>query len=161
MSMKPIVLAAGLATLPGLAFAHVAATPNTTTAGAYTAVAFRVGHGCDGKATTQLRLEVPAAIAQARPRALPGWKLTIEKDAAGRLSAMVWRGKLPDERFESFEVLFKAPDQSGPLFFPAIQTCVGAEQQWIEVPADGSPAGSHPAPVVTVVPVGGAAAAHH
>ena len=147
--------------IPHLALAHVAATPATTSAGAYTAVAFRVGHGCDGKPTVALRLEIPAAVAQARPRAIAGWRIAIEKAPDGRTSAVTWRGRLPEAQFETFELLFKAPDQPGPLYFPATQTCSGGQVQWTEIPRPGEAAGalSHPAPVVSVTPSG--AAGHH
>ena len=160
---RPNVLIIALAfAVPAGAQAHVAATPSTTTPGAYTAVAFRVGHGCDGKATTALRIEIPAALAQVRPRAIAGWRIAIEKTPDGRTSAVTWRGRLPEERFETFELLFKAPDQPGPLYFPAIQTCAGAEAQWTEIPGPGAGPGglSHPAPAVTVIP-GDGAPAHH
>lgn len=156
----PLVLAATL--LPAAALAHVTASPSTTPAGAYTAVAFRVGHGCDGKATTALRVEIPSALAQARPRAIAGWRIAIEKAPDGRTVAVTWRGRLPEERFEVFELLFKAPDQAGPLYFPTVQTCAGAQAQWTELPEPNDAAGglSHPAPVVTVTPAA-AGASHH
>lgn len=129
--MRPLILAAlALTAAPAAALAHVSATPATTASGAYTPVAFRVGHGCDGEATTAVRIEIPAAIAEARARAVPGWTLAMEKSKDGRTTAVTWRGRLPDSQFEMFELLFKAPDQAGVLTFPTLQSCGRKEAKW-------------------------------
>lgn len=154
-----VLAAAAVALLPAAALAHVSASPSQTAAGAYTQAAFRIGHGCSpGAATTSLRIEIPPALDQARPRAIPGWTLAIEKSREGRTTAVTWTGRLPDERFEVFELLFKAPAQTGALVFPAVQTCGKEQATWIETP---EAAKAHPAPVIQVTPAADPHAGHH
>ena len=145
------ILAAGLAlALPAAARAHVVAAPEQAEAGAYQPVAFRVGHGCGKAATTAIRVEIPDAVASARPQPRPGWTLSIEK-AGERTNAVVWRGLLPDDQFDEFQILFKLPDQPQVLYFPTVQTCGAEESQWTEIPEQGERA-SHPAPSLTILP---------
>lgn len=115
---------------PGAALAHVTAQPSKADAGAYTQVAFRVGHGCSGKATTALRLQIPPSLPEVRARPVPGWKVATEKSPDGRTTAVTWRGRLPDEQFEVFELLFKAPAEAGTLTFDVVQTCGRDEAKW-------------------------------
>lgn len=120
-----------LAAIPAAALAHVTAAPTTADSGARVQAAFRVGHGCEtGAETSALRIEVPANVAEARPRALAGWKLALEKAPDGRTTAVTWRGRLPDAQFEIFELYFKAPDAAGPVVFPVVQTCGRKEAKW-------------------------------
>jgi hypothetical protein len=141
------------------AMAHVAADPREAPAGAYQAVAFRVGHGCGQAATTAIRIEIPETMASARPQPKPGWALTIEKDGE-RVTAIVWRGALPGDQFDDFAILFKLPAEPGALYFPTVQSCGEAENQWTEVPAAGESA-SDPAPALTILPAAKAAPAHN
>jgi uncharacterized protein YcnI len=151
-------MAAAFAALPGLATAHVAADPGRASAGAYQAVVFRVGHGCGEAATTALRIEVPAEMASARPQPKPGWTLEIERQD-GKVTAVTWRGELPDDQFDEFAMLFKLPDQPATLYFPTVQSCGADESQWTEIPSAGERA-SHPAPALVVTPKAAAAETH-
>lgn len=163
MKTLSIAVAAGLAILgsAGAASAHVAFAQPVAVAGAHWAGALRVSHGCDGSATTSVRVEIPPAITVARPRALAGWKVVIERtplatplpaEGGGmlseRVSAITWTGRLPDDMFEEFSLAAKLPAVPGPLAFPVIQTCEKGAVRWTEVAgADGSrPA--HPAAVL-------------
>jgi uncharacterized protein YcnI len=144
------------------AFAHVSAEPRQAPAGAYQAITFRVGHGCGKAATTALRIELPPGLASARPQPKPGWTLKIEKDGE-RPTAIVWSGDLPGDQFDEFAILTKLPDQAGPLYFPAIQSCGADEAAWTEVPdPDASTAAlKSPAPSLMVTPAQGAPEHHH
>src|SRR5204862_3869073 len=104
-SMKawPMLLALAAAA-PGAALAHVTASPASAEPGARVQAAFRVGHGCDGAGTTALRIEMPAGVAEPHPRAVAGFRLVIDKAADGRVTAVTWRGPLPDAQFELFEL---------------------------------------------------------
>jgi hypothetical protein len=128
--MQRIALIALIAATPGAALAHVTATPNTVEAGSRPQVSFRVGHGCEGAATTALRIEIPAGVEEARPRPVAGWKLEIAKDKDGHATAVTWRGKLPDDQFDAFEISFRAPDKEGKLTFAALQTCGAKHAEW-------------------------------
>ena len=150
--------AIALALTPSLAAAHIVADPGTATAGAYQPVVFRVGHGCGSAATTAVRVEIPAEMASARPQAKPGWRLEIER-AGEKVSAIIWRGELPDEQFDEFAILFKLPDAAATYYFPTVQTCGQQESQWTEIPSAGERP-SHPAPSLVVTPKAGQAETH-
>lgn len=141
-------LAAAAAATP--AAAHIAADPAQATAGAYQAVRFRVGHGCDGAATTAVRIEIPAQMVSARPQPKPGWALEIAK-AGDRVAAITWRGTLPADQFEEFAIFFKLPAQAGRLALPAVQTCGETQIRWTEIPDEG-PRPKRPAPILTLTP---------
>ena len=151
--------AALIAALPSTAAAHVAADPGRASAGANQAVVFRVGHGCGEAATTALRIEIPSEMASARPQPKPGWTLEIERQD-GTVTAVTWRGELPDDQFDEFAMLFKLPDQPATLYFPTVQSCGADESQWTEIPSAGERA-SHPAPTLVVTPKAAAAGTHH
>jgi uncharacterized protein YcnI len=146
MRLLILTLAAMAVTLPSAASSHIVASPSSALAGSHAAVAFRVGHGCDGDATTAVRIEIPAGV-EARPRAVPGWALALEKSKDGRTTAVTWRGRLPDSQFEVFELLFTAPAQAGPLTFPTLQSCGARKANW--------------SPVVTITPATDPHAGHH
>lgn len=128
--MRLALTALALVAVPTLAAAHVVVAPTATTSGARVQAAFRVGHGCEGADTTALRIEIPAGVEEARPRAIPGYKLAIEKAPDGRIKAITWTGRLPDSQFDVFEIFLKAPDATGDLTFPVVQTCGKKTANW-------------------------------
>ena len=152
----------------GSATAHVVLSQAEAPAGGYYTAYFRVGHGCEGSPTTALRVEMPDGIGTARPQPNPGWTLRIEhqplptpvRGEGGRLltervSALTWTGGvLPDEDWDEFGLSAKLPARQGPLYFPAVQTCVKGEERWTDTPAPGQPqhALHHPAPVIMLWP---------
>jgi uncharacterized protein YcnI len=150
--MRSILLAAGLLAAAGAAQAHVSVTPTQAKAGGYQLFRFGLGHACDGsKATTALRLEIPAGVTSAKPQAKPGWKMTVEPgEPGGAPKAIVWRGNLSGEEFDEFLVFMKLPAKAGAMPIVATQTCDKGETRWAD------PAGSKtPAPLVTLT-AGGA-----
>jgi uncharacterized protein YcnI len=166
---KPIlILALAAATVGAPAAAHVVLSVRQASAGSYYTGAFHVGHGCAGSATTALRVEIPAAIANAKPQPKPGWTLEIEREPLAtpikgeggeavttRARAFTWRGRLPDDEFDEFAITAKLPADAGVLVFPAVQTCEQGETRWTDAPAaPGQPRSAHPAPTLTVMPKG-------
>lgn len=160
-----VLLLAGLAAAAaaGAAQAHVVFVHPAAVAGSHWAGALRVSHGCDGSATTSVRVEIPEGIVVARPRVPAGWSVAIEREplaepvpAEGggllteRVSAITWTGRLSDDQFEEFGLAAKLPPQAGPLVFPVIQTCEQGEARWTEVAAAGAPRPAHPAPVLNL-----------
>lgn len=155
-------LAAAFATQ---AHAHVVMVPATTPTGASFVGAFSVSHGCDGAATRSLRVEFPKEVTGVKPQAKAGWTVAIEREPLSapipgeggklittRIKAITWKGLLPDEQFDTFGVMLRAPKTAGPLYLPAVQTCTKGENRWVEVPASGQAWHSvaHPAPVLNV-----------
>lgn len=161
----PVRLLIGLAaaSIVGAAQAHVVFTQPIATAAAHWAGALRVGHGCDGSATTSVRVEIPAGILVARPQPKAGWLIAIEREplatpVAGeggrmlteRVSAITWTGLLPDDQFEEFGLAAKLPAGAGALAFPVTQVCQQGEARWTDIASDGAPRPAHPAPVLTL-----------
>lgn len=153
-----------LALSPGVALAHVTLDPAQAPAGGYQVLRFTVGHGCgDTAATTALRVEIDPAFSAARPQPKPGWMVTIDKDADGKVTAVSWRGgPLAPDQFDQFGLLVHAPDTPGPIAFPVVQSCEGgAESQWTEVPEPDGGRPTHPAPILTITPAATSAAHQH
>ena len=154
------------ATTPSLALAHVVMTPATAAPGGGYLGAFSVSHGCNGAATVALRVELPPGATGVKPQAKPGWIITIEREPLAapipgeggrmittRVRAITWKGLLPDDQFDTFGVMLRAPKTAGPLYIPAVQTCEKGENRWVDIPAPGQAWHSvpHPAPVITLV----------
>lgn len=146
----------------GPALAHVAVDPKAATAGAYQVLRFGVGHGCDGQATTALRIELPPGVAGAHPQPKPGWTLAVERGPDGDARAVVWRGRLEADQYDEFLIHARLPATPGPLALPAVQTCGAVEARWTDIPAPGGPRPARPAPLVTLTPSDAdPAPAHH
>ena len=165
------LLTAGLLTLAvtSAARAHVTLeTENAATNSTYKAV-LRVGHGCDGKPTTAIRVKIPEGVIAAKPMPKPGWQLaTIQGRYAAAydyfgtplsegVTEIAWSGgSLPDEWYDEF--IFRARLTGFPpgtvVHFPVVQECAeGAVHRWIEIPAAGKSPDDYeePAPAVTIV----------
>lgn len=153
----------------GSALAHVTletqeATPDST----YKAV-LRVGHGCDGKPTTAIRVRIPEGVIAAKPMPKPGWRLTTSTgqyvqayDYFGTpmregVTEIAWTGgELPDEYYDEFvfRVRLTGFAPGTVVYFPVVQECSGGIHRWIEIPAAGKSADDYeePAPGVKIVP---------
>ncbi|MBQ0822523.1 DUF1775 domain-containing protein [Microvirga terrae] len=149
------------------ALAHVSfengqATPNAT----YKAV-LRIPHGCDGKATLKVRVRIPEGIVAVKPMPKAGWKLETAKGAYVKayqvngeavsegVTDIVWSGSLDDAYYDEFvfQARFTEAYQPGAtVYFPVVQECDGATEEWTQVPAAGEDPHSlkSPAPGVRV-----------
>jgi len=151
MDILKVLAAAAAVAVPAAASAHVSVQPQEAKAGGYLVLRFGAGHGCDGKATTAVRIEIPEGVAMANPQPKPGWRLVIEHARDPKIaSAIVWKGKLPADQFEEFLILAKLPAEAGPLAFPAVQTCGATEVRWDEPVPTGGPRPQHPAPTISL-----------
>lgn len=157
--LKNLCLAAALSAA-GAAQAHVSVQPTEATAGSYQVLRFGVGHGCDGKATRALRIEIPNGVSAARPQPKPGWTLSVERSPDGATTAIIWTGALAADEFEEFLILTRLPASAGALPFPAIQRCDGSELRWVEIAPSGGPRPARPAPVVNLRPGAAPLASH-
>ncbi len=169
--MKSIIACIAALGFVGVAEAHIVLAEDHAGAGGYYAGYFRVGHGCEGRATTSIRVSLPESVITARPQAKPGWTVTVEKaalaqpakgegghDLTERVAAVTWTGTLDPDFFDEFGLLMKLPDAAGALYFPTVQRCGDAEIAWTDIPAAGQAWHDvpHPAPVLTL-----AAASEH
>jgi uncharacterized protein YcnI len=140
--MKTIFLLACCVVLPA-AQAHVSLEQKSAVAGSYQKLTFRVGHGCEGSATTAITIVLPEVIAGVKPMPKAGWNLT----AGAR--EVAWRGLLPDSQFDEFNLWTKLPDAPGKHAFKVIQQCEKGRAEWSELPGA---AGKFPAPVLEILP---------
>lgn len=155
--MKRAFLVAGLlsTSLAIPALAHVVLTEPSAVAGSYYKAALRVGHGCDGSATTGLRVSLPAGFEGPKPQPKPGWNITTRKakldqpyTSHGKTvseevveiqwSAVSRESALPDGQFDEFAFTTRLPEQPGAAWIKVLQTCDKGQLDWSEVPAAGT-----------------------
>jgi uncharacterized protein YcnI len=151
------------------AFAHITLQVQQAAPGSSYKAVFRVPHGCDGQATTAIRIQVPEGFVEAKPMPHPGWDLgTKTGDYAktyklygadvksGATEVDFTGGNLPDAWYDEFVVTGTIADsfKSGDvIYFPVVQECGAAATHWIEIPKAGETPDDlkHPAPHVNVV----------
>ncbi len=130
------------------AAAHVTLDTREAPALGYVRLAIRVPHGCDGAATTAIRMQVPGGVTAVKAQPKPGWTLTLAADEAAPkghdssppVHEIAWRGgPLPDAYYEEFLIRVRLPDGPGQtVYFPFVQECEGGRTvRWIEKPAPG------------------------
>ncbi|WP_170327105.1 YcnI family copper-binding membrane protein [Ruegeria arenilitoris] len=164
MKLLNIVSAAVIAAVTGTcALAHATLETQEAEVGSFYKGVMRVGHGCDGQATLKMRIVIPEGVISVKPMPKAGWVLeTVTGDYAhsydyygktltSGVKEIIWTGELSNDHYDEF--VFRAkldgsltPDQM--LFFPTVQECASADQQWIEIPAEGQDPHEleHPAP---------------
>lgn len=171
--MMKIFLAAALAVAAaGVAQAHITLETGQAPVGSTYKAVLRVGHGCEGTATTRVRVQIPEGVIAVKPMPKPGWQLetvtgayTQSYDYYGTkvgegVTEISWSGTLPDEYYDEF--VFRARLTEGlaagsDLYFPVVQECADAAARWIEIPAKGQDPDSleHPAPALLLLPASG------
>ncbi|MGX5840051.1 YcnI family copper-binding membrane protein [Mesorhizobium sp. ArgA1] len=152
------------------AFAHITLETQEAPVGSTYKAVLRVPHGCDGKATTAVRVQIPEGVIAVKPMPKPGWTLQVKKGkyeksyqlygeaVTSGVKEVDWSGgSLPDEFYDEF--VFRgtlAPDLPAgqKLYFPVVQECDGATTRWIEIPAAGQDedALEDPAPGLNLLP---------
>ena len=152
---------------PLSAGAHISADPTETAAGSSTVITFALPHGCDGSATTAVRIDIPEGIAGVTPTAKPDWTVAEvaadldapTEDAEGnpvttRTKTVVYTAGTPlaDGLRDTFALSLPIPaDAAGTtLEFPVLQTCETGETNWNESTVAGEDEPAHPAPAITV-----------
>jgi len=171
--MKKIIVAGAAAlmaiAIAGPASAHVTATPNEGPAGGFFKTSFRVGHGCEGKPTTKISMEVPGNVTSVHPQVVSGWDIKtkigeldepIESEGetiTEGVREITWTATddgLPDAFMQEFGLSMALPDgEAGePLWFPFVQECPGGDSHdWIEIPESVEEWGDLEAPAPYVV----------
>lgn len=133
--------------------AHAVLDQREAKLGAGYKAVIKIGHGCEGAATTRVSVEIPEGIIGVKPMPKHGWKITTEKAAYARaykhyhgdlsegVKRITWEGgPLPDDFYDefvfaSFVARELTPDTT--IHFPVLQTCEKGELAWTEVPAAG------------------------
>jgi uncharacterized protein YcnI len=139
------------------ALAHVTLEGKEAPLGSTYKAVLRVPHGCEGKPTNTVRVQIPEGFYGVKPQPKAGWTLDKVKGAYAKaydnhgspvtegVKEVVWSGgNLGDDEYDEFvlrgtiAVDLKAGDM---LYFPVIQECPeGLKERWIEVPAAGQKA---------------------
>ena len=141
--------------VPAVAHAHVTVWPRTASHGAYERYVVRVPNEKD-VATTRVEIRFPAEVRISSFLDVPGWKLEVVTDSAGKITGAVWTGNLPPKRFVEFPFVAVNPKEGKNIVWPAFQTYEGNQLvEWTG--AEGS---KTPASVTTLTarPATGAAA---
>ncbi|HKQ69863.1 MAG TPA: YcnI family protein [Polyangiaceae bacterium] len=147
-----------------LVSAHISIASGPGFANTTQEVVFGVGHGCAGADTFSVRVEIPAGVTSVRPLTSDFGKVTLEKDATGVVTGVVWQ-KAEENALESdtnyykLAVRLKVPNQPfTTLRFPTHQTCRAADGgisvvDWVELSSTAPDGGeAEPAPTLSIVP---------
>ncbi|MDN5870069.1 MAG: DUF1775 domain-containing protein [Nitrococcus sp.] len=149
------------------ALAHVTLATQEAPAGSSYRAVLRVPHGCNGSATTAIRVQIPKGVIAVKPMPKPGWELSTkvgdyEKSyeyyghALTRgVKEIAWTGgHLPDAWYDEFVFRGRLPEAPAgtEVYFPVVQECVQGVQRWIAIPAPGKSAEDYdePAPGLTL-----------
>lgn len=160
--MSKTLLAAVLATgtlVAGTlgATAHVSLDVKEAAVGSTYKATFRVPHGCEGKPTNVVRVQIPDGVIAVKPQPKAGWTLEKVRGDYGKtydyygtptsegVKEVVWSGgNLGDDEYDEFVLRgFLTTDlKAGEmLHFAVVQECPeGLAERWIEVPAAGQSA---------------------
>jgi uncharacterized protein YcnI len=165
---RQIIGAAGASLIATCAFAHVTLETSQAPVGAGYKAVLRVPHGCEGTATTAIRVKIPEGVIDVKPMPKPGWTLDVVKGKYAKTYEMFhakvsegateidWTGgKLPDAYYDEFVFRgFLASDlEPGKvLYFPVVQECEKGVHRWIEIPAEGKSEYPEPAPGLKLLP---------
>ena len=132
------------------AFAHVTLETQQAPVGASYKAVMRVPHGCDGTATTSIRIRVPDGVIGVKPMPKPGWQLTTVTGKYAKpytlrgakvtegVTEIGWSGgKLADAHYDEFVFMSSLAEEleSGKtIYFPVVQECEKGVHRWIENP---------------------------
>lgn len=163
--MKRISMLLAAATLACAAQAHITLEQASAPAGSYQKLTFRVGHGCEGSATSGLTVMLPESVIGAKPMPKAGWKIsTVDgklsvpveshgKSVTSAVREISWKGgPLPDAEYDEFVMQVKLPEETGKVYFKVVQQCGKTSVAWDEMPGDANVKLKAPAPVLEVVP---------
>jgi uncharacterized protein YcnI len=145
------------------AFAHVTLETRQAPLGSSYRAVLRVPHGCEGTATTSIRVKIPEGVIAVKPMPKPGWTIELVKGKYAKthenaenakvsegVVEIVWSGgKLPDAYYDEFVFrgyLAADLEPGKALYFPAVQQCEKGLHRWIEIPAAGKSADDYPEP---------------
>ncbi|MGO6994938.1 copper chaperone PCu(A)C [Rhizobium leguminosarum] len=166
---KTFGLAAVLsATAFASAEAHVTFLDREATQDSTILATLQVPHGCDGKATTEVRVKLPEGFVFAKPQPKAGWELEVikgdyqktydnhgDKVKTGAIEVRWRNGNLSDDFYDTFVIQGKVSgvEAGSSLVFPVTQMCGETVTAWDQVAAEGGDAHGlkSPAPLLKVV----------
>ncbi|NKL00529.1 DUF1775 domain-containing protein [Rhizobium leguminosarum bv. viciae] len=128
----------------------------------------QVPHGCDSKATTEVRVKLPEGFVFAKPQPKAGWELEVikgdyqktydnhgDKVKTGAIEVRWTNGNLSDDFYDTFVIQGKVSgvEAGTSLAFPVTQMCGDTVAAWDQVAKEGGDAHrmKSPAPLLKVV----------
>jgi uncharacterized protein YcnI len=127
MSLSGTLRAALLALLvPAALHAHAVVHPDVAPPGAYQRYVLRVPTERDVP-TIGIEIRFPAEVTVVSFADVPGWRLTVRTDDAGRIVGAAWTGTLPPERFVELPFVAVNPRAETTVSWAVRQTYEGGE----------------------------------
>jgi uncharacterized protein YcnI len=164
-SILTTLTAVGIFLTPAIVNAHISVVSGPGFANATQEITFGVAHGCAGADTYRVRIEIPGGVTSLRAERSDFGKTSIEKDAAGTITAVTWQKADQDAldgdlAYYKLVVRLKVPDQPfSALYFPARQTCRAADGtlsvvDWVGLPTamPVDVGADEPAPALQILP---------
>ncbi|NKK64394.1 copper chaperone PCu(A)C [Rhizobium leguminosarum] len=166
---KTLGLAALLsATAIAGAEAHVTFLDREATQDSTILATLQVPHGCDGNATTEVRVKLPEGFVFAKPQPKAGWELEVikgdyqktydnhgDKVKTGAIEVRWKNGNLSDDFYDTFVIQGKVSgvEAGSSLAFPVTQMCGDMVEAWDQVAKEGGDAHGmkSPAPLLKVI----------
>jgi hypothetical protein len=131
-AFKASLMGAAVTLFANLATGHISVASGPAFANTTQEISFGVGHGCSGADTSSVRITIPAGVTSVRAVASDFGKASVEKDAAGIVTAVTWQ-KAPQDVLESdiayYKLTLRLRVPNAPfttLLFPARQTCTAS-----------------------------------
>ena len=159
------LVAAGLAET---ASAHITLEGEEAAADSSYKAVLRVPHGCEGAATTAIRVQIPEGLIVAKPMPKAGWTIELKEGDYAKsydyfgdpvtkgVKEIAWTGgNLPDKFYDEFvfRVRITSFALGTKIYLPVVQECGSAADRWIEIPEAGKSEDDYeyPAPGFTVI----------
>jgi uncharacterized protein YcnI len=174
MIRQLVISAAGTLAVVSLAHAHITLETREAPIGAGYKGVMRVPHGCDGSATTAVRIRIPDGFVAVKPMPKPGWTLDAVNAKYAKpatlngakinegVTEVSWSGgKLPDAFYDEFVFTGTLADDlkaGETIYFKVVQECEKGVSRWIEIPTGHDEHGGHgasdsePAPGLKLLP---------
>ncbi|HXD40854.1 MAG TPA: YcnI family protein [Ramlibacter sp.] len=134
---RSCVVLAAFAAFAGAACAHISLQQPRAEAGRPYEAVLRIGHGCDGAATTGVAVQIPKGFENAKPLPKAGWKVAVQGGAA-TWTAATPEAALPNGQRGEFVLAGTAPAEAGAMWLKVLQTCQQGSLDWSQVPAEGT-----------------------
>ena len=131
--------------IPTLSWAHAVVYPKQSTTGGYEKYVLRVPNE-KAIATTKVELHFPGGLRVTSFAEVAGWQLDVVTDSAKAITAAIWTGTLPPQRFIEFPFVAANPKTDAKVSWPAFQTYADGERvEWT-----GPEGSKRPASVTTI-----------
>ncbi|MBK0329167.1 DUF1775 domain-containing protein [Rhodobacteraceae bacterium F11138] len=143
-------LAVSIAATPALA--HATLEQQEAAVGSTYKAVMRIGHGCEGEATQKVTITIPEGVIAVKPMPKANWSLEVKKGAYAQaydyygtkltegVTSISWIGNLSDAHYDEFVFRAKLSDAlsaDSTIYFPTVQTCANATEDWVNIPTPG------------------------